>query len=391
MKIAFYMTTVLEHSGGFEKYLIETAAHLAEQPDISVDIITMDNAFTDRITSLRSVFYMRRIDKKLNYKEPLSDIKKRLGKASYYKAHTFRDLRHKLNDYDVIYSKNELIEAFLMKFFIGYRHIPPVIFGGHTPLEYPNPASFHPRLHNFLYGSFIYRFLASGVTRFHAINTHEKSLYAKQFGENKVVKVYNPFDITAFQNQADQHRAPYDFDQNRTNILWVGRLTEQKGIYDLVQIIPEVNHKLGKSAGQIQWNIVGDGDLRTKVEGLAQDVANVRYLGHTDQKYMADTYRQQQLLLSTSKWEGYPYTLIEPQAFGLQVFAYDIPGPADILPEYSGGHLASDQDQLIAQLTETLRQYTAASAQIPKAPASTQFKPDRIYKQLVAMLSLQTP
>ena len=42
MKIVFYMTTILEHGGGLEKYFIETAKELSEFPNIKVDVVTLD-------------------------------------------------------------------------------------------------------------------------------------------------------------------------------------------------------------------------------------------------------------------------------------------------------------------------------------------------------------
>lgn len=391
MKIALYMTTVLEYGGGMEKYLIETAANLAEYPDVTVDVITMDNKVTDRITNGLSVFWMKKLDKALNYKEDPADIKRRLGKAKYYKEPTITGLRRRLQRYDVIYSKNELIEGFVLRFLLRYNNLPPVIFGGHTAIYYPLADSFHSKLHNFLYGSFIYRFLAGGVQKFHTLNEADAERYQQLFPDHEVRRIYNPFDIKDFRASAHKYIYDFgdDFDPQAIHILWLGRLSEQKGVQDLSRIIPTVNKKAAADGVPIAWSIFGDGQDRPIVEKLAAEQSNVRYYGHADQKYVPSIYAKHQMFLSTSKWEGYPYTLIESQAFGSQSFAYDIPGPRDILNAYSGGHIATDETDMIRQLSEALLRYKKP-AKVPVSPASDQFKPQVIYRQLLDLLTVHT-
>jgi glycosyltransferase involved in cell wall biosynthesis len=384
MRIALYMTTVLEHPGGCEKYLAETAAQLSERPGISADVITMDEHFTQLLGKGLSAFYLK---KREHVRENERDVRRRLGKAHYHKIHTLKQLKKVLRTYDVIYSKNELLEGFVLRFLLGYKQLPPVVFGGHTPLHYANPQSFHARLHNMLYGGRLYRFLASGVHKFHALNNDETSLYKQHFPNRQVTKIYNPFDLAAFKKTAVQHVYPRlnDFDTTVINILWVGRLTEQKGVTDLAAIIPVVNEHLKGTGVPIAWNICGDGELRPLVETLERQETNVHYFGHIAQKYMASIYQRCQLFLSTSKWEGYPYTLIEPQAFGLQVFAYRISGVEDILDAYDGSHGADDKEQLCSLLVDKLTTY-GTPTDVPTSPSSVQFQPERIYDQILELL-----
>lgn len=384
MKVAFYSTYILEYGGGFEKYLIETAAYLTNELGVTADIITMDDAFMSRRTDMYSAFYMKKMDKKANYKEDIANIRARLGDANYYKVGTFKQLRKKLQNYDVVYTKNELVESFIFKFIVGYKHIPPVVFGGHTPLMYPNPESFHAKLHNFLYSSWLYKYMAGPGRRFHAINAFEADRYQQLFPKREVFKIFNPFDIARFKQGLELHdRVVSDA---AINVMWVGRLTEQKGVKDLVEIVRDVNKELQGSV-PVVWNIFGDGEERQLVEDLAAECDNVRYHGHVDQKKMAEAYGHQQLFLSTSKWEGYPYTLIEMQAFGLQGFAYDIPGPSDIFSAYEGGHIAKTKQEMIQMLVTALTQYKTAQG-VPQSQASDQFEPQNIYGQLRTMLDM---
>ncbi len=387
MKVAFYSTFILEFGGGFEKYVIETAAHLAELPDTEADVITMDDKFMTRVNDYQSRVMRQKIDHSVNYKEKLEDITKRLGKARYIKVSSFKELKAKLKQYDVIYCKNELREGFVLRFCVGYKNIPPVVFGGHTALKYPNPVNLPAKVRNYLYNGPAYKILAGGVEKFHVINGQELNDYAKLFPKKRVEKIYNPFDIDTFKANAKQHTYDLKTDKAAINVMWVGRLTEQKGVSDLVGVIGRVNAAIGGKV-KVVWNIFGDGDQRPLVLDLVKSEKNVVYHGHVDQKSMASIYGQNQVFLSTSKWEGYPYTLIELQAFGLQAFAYDIPGPSDIFSEYDGGHIAEDYDQMVQLLTRALLDYKTPG-KVPKGKPSEQFKPEVIYKQLHRMLQLK--
>src|SRR5437588_1030851 len=347
MKAALFSATILEYGGGLEKYLVETAANLSKNSEINVDVVTMDEAFMEKLVSALSIFYLKKINKSLSFKENTKDIQRRLGTANYYKENSIRNLRKRLNNYDVIYSKNELLESFLFKLLIRYGTVPPIVFGGHTALYYPNPASFHAKLHNYLYTGPVYKILASGVRKFHALNSEEEKLYKKLFPKREIRKIYNPFDMQAFASQAKENQYRLKLNQDAIKILWLGRLTEQKGIRSLATTIEQVNNELPNAKKEVSWSIAGDGEERVLVEGLANKFPNVHYLKHVEQKYTASVYSQHQIFLSTSRWEGYPYTLLEAMSLGLQIIAYDIPGPADILKSYQNGHLAKNQEEMV--------------------------------------------
>jgi glycosyltransferase involved in cell wall biosynthesis len=111
------------------------------------------------------------------------------------------------------------------------------MFGGHTPLHYPQARSFHAKLHNALYTGPLYRWLARGVSRFQALNTHEYGLYRRLFPGHQVYKIYNPFDADVYRTTAPTQAPGPAFDPKRLHILWVGRLTEQKGVAALCQLV----------------------------------------------------------------------------------------------------------------------------------------------------------
>jgi glycosyltransferase involved in cell wall biosynthesis len=345
MKIAFYTTTILEHGAGLEKYMIETAKNLSEFNDVQADVITMDDDFSFKIINLLSFYYFKKKYKADIYNESLKDIRRKLGKANYYKIGNFENLRSKLNEYDVIYSKNEILEAFIFKYFVGYYKVPPIIFGCHTAIYYPTADSIQSKLHNFLYNGFVYRYLASGIKTFHVINSFEEKRYKEIFPSKEVVKIYNPFNFEEFIENSFKYKFDFNWDKNKFNILWVGRLTEQKGVNDLIYIINEINST--EYNKKIVWNIVGDGGERSKLAKLKENWDNVNYFGHIENKFMASVYEENNLFINTSKWEGFPYTIIEAQSSSLPVVSYDISGCNDIIINNKNGFLSDDLNQFI--------------------------------------------
>jgi glycosyltransferase involved in cell wall biosynthesis len=389
MKVAFFSVFILEYGGGLEKYLIEMSRQLSQINGIEADVITMDDDFVNKYVPLYQLTQRSTHKTKSSmYKESEKSIKKRLGKASYFKVNSIKELKERLKRYDVIYCKNEFLEAFIIKLLLGYRNLPPVIFGGHTPLRYPVANTFHAKLRNFIYGSYLYRFLASGVRRFHVLNNYELMYYQKLFPKIPVMKIYNPFDIQEFSSRARQGQSKQDNTDAEINIMWAGRLTPQKGVHELSVIIQRVNALMtANQRSKISWNIYGDGELRPIVETLEKQESNVKYYGHVEQDSMPSTYKQHQVLVSTSQSEGYPYNLIEPQAFGLQIFAFAIPGVSDITRAYEGGRLSNSIDAFVEEVAVNLCTWLKAN-RVPISKPSKQFEPSAIYPQIINLLRL---
>lgn len=337
MRVAFFMTTILEYGGGAEKYLKEQAKILSDSDDIHVDVVTMDNNFTFKINNLLRFYYFKKVDRSVHFKEPLEQIKKDLGEANYYKIGTLRELSRKLNEYDVICSKNEVLEAFIFKFLIGYKNLPPIIFGCHTTIHYSLAKTFHSKLHNLLYNSFVYKYLASGVRVFHAINSDDATRLKKLFLSRTIVKIYHPFNFDEFVQSAEKYKYNFEWDKTKFNIIWAGRLTEQKGVDDLVEIVNSINEL--EYGGKIVWNICGDGSEKEKILQLKNKWDNVNYFGHVENIYMANIYKNNNLFIMTSKWEGFPYNLLESQAVGLPAVSYDISGCSDMIDNGKNGFL----------------------------------------------------
>ena len=382
MKIALYTTSILEFGGGLEKYFIETANNLSKFDNCQVDVVTMDDKFTARLAKLLSFYYFKKIIKSYLYKEKLEIIKKNLGKANYFKCKNFKKLKEKLNEYDVIYSKNEILEAFIFKFFIKYKNLPPIIFGVHTPHFYPKTESLPAKIHNLLYNSKIYNFLASGVRAFHVINSSDQKILNKQLRGKYVKKIYNPFNFDQFKKNADKYKLNFVFEEGKFNIIWLGRLAEQKGVQDLIRIIDKLNPIL---IDKVIWNIVGDGAEKNRIIKLKEKWHNINFFGHIEHKYVPNLLTKNKLFILTSKWEGFPYTLIEAETMNLPVISFDIPGPQDIIKNKVNGFLVKDRQEFKKMIVDFMQGKAKLKIKDYSSYISKKFDANLIYNDLLKL------
>ena len=386
MKIAFFMSTILEQGGGLEKYLIETASNFSEKyNEDSIDIVTLDEKFTVDLIKVLNLYYFTKISGKNIYRETTESIKNRLGKAGYINVKNFKELLEVLKKYDVIYSKNEILEAAIIKFFLGYKNLPPIVFGVHTPHHYPITKSLQSKLHNLLYESYFYNFLCSGIKAFHTSNKDSFDRLTNQFPDKKVYLIYYPFESEKFLKSIKETDFEIETKKENFNILWLARMTEQKGIYDLINLISEIN-KLPISK-KIVWHIGGSGQpiYEEALKDLAKNFSNVKLYGHIKNTNVAYILKKMDLFISTSKWEVSPFNILEAQSSDIPVLSYSIPGPEDTIIDKKTGILANNFDdykKYLIEIVENKHQFSNISLNTKQ-----KFDPEQIYKNLMGMFA----
>lgn len=156
--------------------------------------------------------------------------------------------------------------------------------------------------------------------------------------------IYNPID-----SEALQYRKKYKSESKR--ILSVGRLTYQKNYEDLVIIAKQILEKYPDWS----WDIYGDGDLKEKIESLIckENLADKLILkGKVNDMYKR--YNEYSFFVMTSRYEGFPMTLLESAANGLPMVSFDIEtGPNEIICE-SNGFLIPWNDEKNAKMIQSI-------------------------------------
>jgi glycosyltransferase involved in cell wall biosynthesis len=354
MKVAFFSSRIYESGGGLEKYFIDTAAALTGQQYGQVDIICPSDTLARNLGWPQALLGLS-LPKKAKHAESTESINNRLDKSNYFKPDTIKQLSKKLREYDVIYSRNEITEAIVLKFMIGYKNLPPVIFGIHTAHRYPHTNGYMAKLHNILYGSSAYNFLLSGVAGFHVSNKESYELISKQFPTKNIRLIYHPFNIDEFVKQSETWTYAKNWDHEKFNIVWIGRFTEQKGIDDLCRIIQTLNLD-SHTHRPLHWTIIGaGGPEENKIINLQKKNSNVELFGYVENIYIPNILANQDLYICTSKWEVGPFTLIEALAMKIPAVAYRIPGPQDFVDDGKTGLLVENVEEFITEVKKLIR------------------------------------
>lgn len=143
-------------------------------------------------------------------------------------------------------------------------------------------------------------------------------------------------------------------DCTSNNLLWVGRISDEKRPLDAVHIFAKAH----KQNPDLTLTVVGgqDDGLKKKMVDLIKEYGIESSVTLTG--YQVDTkpfYQNAALLMLTSKNEGFPMVILEAKSFGVPVIHYDFPY-LETLQAGSGSCAVAQQDidgaaQKIADLT----------------------------------------
>lgn len=117
---------------------------------------------------------------------------------------------------------------------------------------------------------------------------------------------------------------------NNNNIIFVGRLSHEKGVMRLLRIWKKISKKLPNYT----LSIYGDGNEKIQMENFikAQSINNVRFMGFISD--LKSIYINADLLCMTSDTEGFGMVLIEAMYFGVPCISFDCPiSPKEIIGE----------------------------------------------------------
>ena len=124
---------------------------------------------------------------------------------------------------------------------------------------------------------------------------------------------------------------------NRNNrFLFIGRLSEEKGLQFLISIAIKLN---------LELDIIGDGPLRNKLEAQASNYPNIVFHGFMNKSFIIEKLKSSTAMLFTSIWfEGMPITILEAFSTGTVVFSSNIGAMSEIVIENENGFLINPLD-----------------------------------------------
>ncbi len=200
---------------------------------------------------------------------------------------------------------------------------------GKTKLVYWSHSSFSESKSN-TFKSFNERITSLFSNVVITLTKTDKTNYEQKTRARRVIQIYNPVDPKLIQSKGS-------YDQKSHKIISVGRLNKSKNF----EIIPEVAKILSDNKLDFVWHIFGAGDNKAAIEHAIQKnnmAEKVQLKGQSNKLY--SLYGQYGILVMTSKYEGFPMSLLEGLASGLPLVSFDIPtGPNEIIRDDINGYL----------------------------------------------------
>ncbi len=154
---------------------------------------------------------------------------------------------------------------------------------------------------------------------------------------NNTVVIYNGIPTPLESNIRDTFHYPL-------KIVTLSRFDYQKNMDCMFQI---AKHWAGSNAVRFVW--VGDGEDKARLEQLAKEEnVPIDFIGFTTEpiKYLISS----DLYLSTSRFEGLPYGLIEAASVGLPIVASNVKGNNEVVSYGKNGFLFKEESEAITYI-----------------------------------------
>ena len=127
-------------------------------------------------------------------------------------------------------------------------------------------------------------------------------------------------------------------------IIYVGRLSKEKGILELLSIMKELSN-------DTSLLIVGNGPEEEKVE-LASKQENIHYLGYLPPEQTIPLVRGSDILIQPSLIEGISTSILEAMACKTAIIATNVGGNKEILSDHNTGILIQNHSEILGSVNE---------------------------------------
>lgn len=148
----------------------------------------------------------------------------------------------------------------------------------------------------------------------------------------KSVQIYN--GITPLQKRlVPELENKY---KDKFTIVTLSRFDIQKNMGLMYQIAYELRQNT-----KIQFIFIGDGEDKQSLEQKAkrESLRNIDFVGFKNHKEIAEYFSISDLYLTTSRWEGLPFALVEASSMGLPIVATDVIGNNEVCIDGENGIL----------------------------------------------------
>ena len=175
--------------------------------------------------------------------------------------------------------------------------------------------------------------------------------------KNKISKIANTVDNNYFDTQYSKMLNNKKLKvKKRITILFVGRLMESKGVWELLNAMTQINSIY--STNKVELKIVGDGTLSKQLKSWVSkhDLINIHFLGHLDKEDLCHEYFNTDIFVLPSHYEPWGLVVNEAMIFHLPIIATNTIGAADeiIFNDKNGYLIEPKNSNLLASKLKSL-------------------------------------
>lgn len=170
------------------------------------------------------------------------------------------------------------------------------------------------------------------LDRIFALHDEQKEEIVSVYGVDpeKVFVVGTGYNHELFHARGRAVRTKHSVDTDRTRdiirLVYVGKIWEKKGVISLIKALDHLPYE----PGRIHLEMIGghshEAEYKQIVDRARMSSYEIRFRGRLPQPDVAEIYRQSEVFILPSFFEGLPLVLIEALACGCKIVTTDLPG-----------------------------------------------------------------
>ena len=172
--------------------------------------------------------------------------------------------------------------------------------------------------------------------------TRRELLQYYKVKEDKIRVIHNGVDVNKFQPAGDKRKAKEElgFNPDDTVILSVGRLYARKGLFTLIESMPQVVRRFPRAKFIISGR--GQSNEMKKLVAHAQKLGvrgNIVFTGYFPDKKLPRLYQAADIFAFSTFYEHHPFAVLEALSTGLPVVTTKVGGIPETIEDGKNGFL----------------------------------------------------
>jgi len=164
-------------------------------------------------------------------------------------------------------------------------------------------------------------------------------------------------------------------------VMYAGRLSKEKGLFDLPEIIANAR----KILPDLKIVIAGSGPAEEELKVLLPDAL---FLGWVAKTEIASLYAGLDLFVFPSQFDTFGNVVLEAFVHGMPVVAYDCKGPKDIIEHGESGFLVQDTKEMSQQIVSYFALNDRQSMKVKAMKRSDAYQAEPIMHQFMKDMGL---